>query len=106
MAYVFTNNHIYNGNLSGTDLINILQDKYGILNNFDNFVESRIRNGKINEYMYRDMNGDVYLDQEDFLTDCWKDYILSKAHGVTFKGKKEPLISSGNLLFNTKVTLE
>lgn len=104
MAYVFENDHVYHGGLSGTDLINILQDKYGILNNFDAFVNSYINRGIINDYIWYDEDT-VHYEMDEFLTRCFQDYILTQSTGVVFKGDKFPLVETGNLVLNTIVRM-
>ena len=106
MAYRFYNDHVYNGGLSGTDLINILQDKYGILDRFDHFVNLEVMKGMMSQFTYIDECGDEQYDLDSFLTDAFQRYILTQAHGIKFKEDTFPLIRTGNLVMNTIVRYE
>lgn len=105
MAYEFINNNTYSSGITGTDVINILQEKYGILNNFDNYVSKQIRNGFINNFKTEFEDGTVEYEIDEFLTHCFQDYILTQSSGVKFKGDKFPLIKTGNLVLNTIVRM-
>lgn len=106
MAYKFYNDHVYDGGLTGTDLINILQDKYGFLNQFDHFVNLEVMKGMMSQFTYIDEWGDEQYDLDSFLTDCFQRYILTQSSGVNFKKQGFPLIQSGNLVLNTIVRYE
>lgn len=106
MGYVFRNDHVYDGGITGTDLINILQDKYGILNQFDYFVNIETMKGAMSDFTYIDEWGNEQYDLDSFLTDCFQRYILTQSSNVKFKKEGFPLIQTGNLVLNTIVTYE
>lgn len=99
MGYIFRNDHVYDSGITGAELINILNDKYGLLDNWEYFVDRAVTEGQ-----YEDFD-----DTSEFLTFLWQDYLLTRAHGISFgpdSSSNFPFIKSGNLVMNTIVELE
>lgn len=95
MAFEFNANFTYPSGKSGNFVLNCLQNQKGILNNFDEFVASQVKEGK--NYLFDDI--------DDFLTWCWRAYILSQKTGAKTK-TDFPFIHTGDLVTKTKVTLK
>lgn len=80
------------GDLSGDDLLQILNDKFGLFNNFDNFVNKKVFEG----YMYD------FDDLDEFITFCLQEYLLTSSHGVSLQKDGFPFISTGRLVMNIR----
>lgn len=80
------------GNISGDELLQILNDKFGLFNNFDSFVNKKVFEGYMNEFD----------DLDEFITFCLQDYLLTGAHGVSLQKDGFPFISTGRLVTNIR----
>lgn len=94
MAFEFNADFVYPNGKSGNFILGCLQSQKGILNNFDEFVASQVNEGK--NFLFDDI--------DEFLTWCWRAYILSQKSGAKTK-TPFPFIHSGNLVTKTKVKL-
>lgn len=93
--FEFDANFTYPNGKNGNFVLSCLQNQKGILNNFDSFVASQVKEGK--NFLFDDI--------DDFLTWCWRAYIISQNTGAKTK-TDFPFIHSGNLVTKTKVTLK
>lgn len=80
------------GDLSGDELLQILQDKYGLFDKFDEFVNKQVFNGRMSEFD----------DLDEFITFCLQEYLLTSSHGVSLQKDGFPFISTGRLVMNIR----
>lgn len=99
MSYKFKSNAIYSDGQSVNEVLNILEDKYNFLKDFDNYVTSRFY-----EFEF-DYNSKFPKDKfNEFLTKVFKDYITFRIHGIQTKADGISFIDSGLLISTTKVS--
>lgn len=95
--YKFEANYSYPDGLTGNELIQILQDRFGFLDNYDAFVGERI-----NQFISDNYELNEEYDIDEVLTLLFQEYLLTQSTGYD-TNTNFPFINSGRLVNNTIV---
>jgi len=95
--YKFEANYSYPGGLSGNDLIQILQDRFGFLDKYDAFVGERI-----NDFISDNYKINEEYDIDEVLTLLFQEYLLTQSTGYE-TNTNFPFINTGRLVNNVVV---
>lgn len=99
--YVFSSLAVYSNGNNVNDVINLLQDKYGFLDKYDNYVFLNLDLFKCIDDKY-EININM-LNNE--LTELFKQYILDEFSGIITKGGDGiSFVDTGLMLMSTTVS--
>lgn len=89
----------YPDGTSVNDVLEILQDKYGMADNFDRYIDQNI--SRFRGYKTRFNNTNV----NRFLTKLFREYITLRKTGIKYKNKGIEFIDTGLMISSVSVNL-